>query len=130
MPLDASLNNDVHTCVDMSTCTTFTHNLKSDDLGSEMRFIRHTAAEQTSTYLRLLDPDLGIEAGMLLGHRVSEGIEKFIPAALKAIRDHRGVTVPNLGTRKGHRAVVVPGKSLARWLAGKGSPVRRHLGSP
>ena len=46
---------------------------------------------------------------MLLGHRVSRGIEKLIPA-LKAIRDHRGVTVPNLGTRKGHRAVVVPGK--------------------
>ena len=49
MPLDASLNNDVHTCVD--TCTTFTHNLKPDDLGYEMRFSRHTPAEQTSTYL-------------------------------------------------------------------------------
>ena len=79
-----------------------------------MRFIRHTAAEKTSTYLQLLDPDLGLEAGMLLGHRVSQGIEKFIPA-LKAIRDHRGVTIPNLGNRKGHRAVVVPGQSLARW---------------
>ena len=44
----------------------------------------------------------------LLGHRVSQGIEKFIPA-LKAIRDHHDVIVPNLGTRKGHRAVVVPG---------------------
>ena len=47
------MNNDVHTCVDMHDVqsTTFTHNLIPDDLGYEIRFSRHTAAEQTSTYL-------------------------------------------------------------------------------
>ena len=79
-----------------------------------MRFSRHTAAEKTSTYLQLLDPDLGLEAGTLLGHRVSQGIEGLIPA-LKVIRDCRDVTVPNLGTRKGYCAVAAPGQSLARW---------------
>ena len=35
MPLDASLNNDVHTCVDMHVA--FTHHLKPGDLGYEKR---------------------------------------------------------------------------------------------
>jgi len=75
-----------------------------------MRFSRHTPAEQTSTYLLLLDQDLGLGAGTLLGNRVCQDIGKFIPA-LKAIRDHRGVTVPDLGTLKGHRAVAAQGKA-------------------
>ena len=119
MPLDASLNNDVHTCVDMHVA--FTHHLKPGDLGYEKRFSRHTPAEQTSAYLRLLDPDLGLEAGTPLGHRVCQDIGKFIPA-LKAIRDHRGVTVPDLGTRKGHRALAAQGKAQRGGKREKGAP--------
>ena len=77
--------------------------------------------EQTSAYLRLLDPDLGLEAGTPLGHRVCQDIGKFIPA-LKAIRDHRGVTVPDLGTRKGHRALAAQGKAQRGGKREKGAP--------
>ena len=107
MPLDASLNNDVHTCVDMHVA--FTHHLKPGDLGYEKRFSRHTPAEQTSAYLRLLDPDLGLEAG----RRSAIG---------SAIRDHRGVTVPDLGTRKGHRALAAQGKAQRGGKREKGAP--------
>ena len=91
------------------------------DLGYEKKFSRHTPAEQTSAYLRLLDPDLGLEAGTPLGHRVCQDIGKFIPA-LKAIRDHRGVTVPDLGTRKGHRALAAQGKAQRGGKREKGAP--------
>ena len=84
MPLDASLNNEVHTCVDMHDV----HPQPKIRRPWLRNVSRHTAAKKTSAYLQLLDPDLGLEAGMLLGHRVSQGIEKFIPA-LKAESDPR-----------------------------------------
>ena len=90
-------------------------------LGYEKRFSRHTPAEQTSAYLRLLDPDLGLEAGTPLGHRVCQDIGKFVPA-LKATRDHRGVTVPDLGTHKGHRALAAQGKAQRGGKREKGAP--------
>ena len=68
-----------------------------------------------------MDPDLGLKAGRLLGHRVSQGIEKFV-RALKAIRDHRGVTVPDLGTHKGHRALAEKGKAQRGGKREKGAP--------
>ena len=78
-------------------------------------------AEQTGAFLRLLDPDLGLEAGAPLGHRVCEDIGKFTPA-LKAIRDRRGDTAPNPGACKGHRAVAGQGKAQRGGKRQKGAP--------
>jgi len=62
---------------------------------------------RSSADLRLLDQSNGPEAGTPLGSRICQDIGKFIPA-LEAIRDARGVTVPGLGTRNGHRTSANP----------------------
>jgi len=108
MPLDASLNNDIHQAVDLHVA--FTRHLRPGDPGYEERFSRSTPALQSSAYLRLHDPDLGPEAGTPLGSRICQDIGKFIPA-LEAIRDARGIIIPGLGTRNGHRAAASNGKA-------------------
>ena len=100
MPLDSSLNQDVHNAVNQHVI--WTHHLKPSDPGFETKFSHATPKQQTSAYLRLLEPSHGPEAGTPLGSRICQDIGKFIPA-LEAIRDARGVTVPGLGTRNGHR---------------------------
>jgi len=112
MPLDASAV-DLH--------VTFTRHLKEGDPGYEERFSRSTPALQSSAYLRLLDPDLGVEAGTPLGSRICQDIEKFIPA-LEAIRDARGIVIPGLGTRNGHRAAANNGKAQRGGKREKGAP--------
>ena len=107
MPLDASLNNDIHEAVDLHV--SFTRHLKEGDPGYEKRFCRDTPVLQTWAYTRLLEPDLGPKAGAPLGSRICQDVGKFIPA-LEAIRDARGIVVPGLGTRNGHRTAASKGK--------------------
>ena len=103
MNWDSSLNKDVGDVVGRHV--SYCRHLVEGYEGYETRFSRHTLQVQTSSYLRVLDPELGPNQGAPTQKRICQGTEKFIPA-LEAIRDAHGTTVEGLGTRAGHRASV------------------------
>ena len=101
MPWDASLNQDVDCSVarHVSACSL----LQPTDPGYDKRFSRYTPKLQTSAYLRVLDPAHGPHGGSPSSSRICQDVSKFLVACC-AIRDARGICVPGLGSRQGHRA--------------------------
>ena len=78
MPLDSSLNQDIHNAVNQHVI--WTHHLNPGDPGFETKFSHATPKQQTSAFLRLLEPGHGPEAGTPLFSRICQDIGKFIPA--------------------------------------------------
>ena len=106
MPLDASLNKDIDDAVarHVAFCSLM---LPSDD-DYDKRFSRLTPKLQGSAYLRIYDPAHGPHGGAPVSIRICQDVEKFV-VALKAISTARGIAIPDLGTRNGHRATAGAG---------------------
>ena len=106
MPLDSSLNKDVDDCVarHIAFCSLMTQ----DSPDWDKRFCRSTPALQRHSYSRIWDASLGPEAGAPTGARIVKDCMKWIPN-LHAIYEVRGICVPGLGSRTGHRAEAAKG---------------------
>ena len=126
MNWDSSLNKDVDDVVGrhVSYCR---HLVEGYEV-YETRFSRHTLQVQTSSYFRVLDPELGPNQGAPTQKCICQGTDKFIPA-LEAIRDAHGTTVEGLGTRAGHRAPVAAPQARGGEAHEESSGRSRTLGS-
>jgi hypothetical protein len=105
MPLDSSLNKDVDDGVHRHI--SFTNHLDEDD---PRKFSMATPKKGRHAYLRVWNSPpvpsavTGIirEGGDPSSRRIVQDTNKFL-VAIKVIREHKGVVVPGLGERKGHR---------------------------
>ena len=94
---DASLNMDLKNSHTRHVC--YTQVLPASDPN---KFSSASPAVLTRGMVRLLDPDLGPDAGVPSSTRIQQDVGKWIDA-LVAIARARGTVVHGLGTRTGHR---------------------------
>ena len=99
-PLDYHLNEDIHSGVQHHYI--ITRSLKDDD---PLKFSCRTPKLMMSSYLRLWDPELGID-GCPNSTRIKEDIERLVGDTYKRIFDLRGISLPEV-MYSGRRAKIV-----------------------
>jgi hypothetical protein len=97
MPLDNSLNRDVHCCVDRHIC--YSAHLPDDDA---RKFCSSTPPKLRSAYLRLWGPANGADGGAVSSKRIVQDVEKFL-VALMEIYKEKGSVVVGCCERNGRR---------------------------
>jgi hypothetical protein len=105
MPLDCSLNQDIHVAV--SRHVVITADLPEEN---DKKFSTSTPLRGTSAYLRLWDPVSGTAPS---SERIVQDCRKVL-TAMVAIRAANGAIVPGLGNRKGKRDGGTTGDDVVR----------------
>jgi len=102
MPWDCSLNRDIHCRV--SQYESMSRWIKEGHPLWSKRFTTANQKQMVSSYMRVLDPETGVCPS---SKRIVQDITRCWGENIDRIVEARGVIVPNLGSRTGHR--VVPG---------------------
>ena len=98
MPLDNSLNQDIHESVRQHTSMSLV--IRAVNNSDPRLFSMATPKSTSSAYRRVFDPDVGVSPRP---ERIVQDINK-VRHALKEIYNHKGVYVPGLaGSTRGHR---------------------------
>lgn len=96
MPMDCSLNKDLHKAVKKHRL--YTNTLDDDDL---KKFSTTTPKRGVSAYCRIWDPSLGPDGGCPRGGRINEDITQIVKETIMKIVQVRGIVIPGVDIRRG-----------------------------